>query len=54
MKLTVTRAFGDYTEGDSITDDKTVAAILASDNDGNVVRVADDAPVKPAPAPTPL
>jgi hypothetical protein len=48
MKLIVTNAFADYAKGDEITDAKAIAAILASDNAGNVVKVA--VPEKPAKA----
>lgn len=40
MELIVTRPFGDYKPGDRISDPKVIEAILASDNSGNVVRVA--------------
>jgi hypothetical protein len=51
MKLIVTNAFADFAKGDQITDQAAIDAVLASDNAGNVVKVAD-APADP-PADTP-
>ena len=50
MKLTVTNAFGDYARGDDITDPDQIAAILASDNAQNVVKVTLPPEDKPAKA----
>lgn len=48
MDLIVTNAFGEYKPGDRITDADEVAAILASDNSGNVVKTAAAPTPKPA------
>lgn len=41
--LVVVRAFGSHRIGDVITDEKTIAAILASEHGENVVRIVPPA-----------
>ncbi|EJN07790.1 hypothetical protein [Herbaspirillum sp. YR522] len=51
MNLVVTHAFGDYQVGNQISDEQTVAEILASEQAQFVVKVASSAPESPfAPA----
>ncbi len=53
MALRVIQAFGGNTVGDEITDAATIADVLASDQAGFVVAVADpEKPAKAPPAPT--
>ena len=46
MKLVVTVPFGTYKQGDEITDQDAIQAVLASEQSAYVVQVADDAPQK--------
>ena len=46
MKLVVTVPFGTYTQGDEITDQDAIQAVLASEQSAYVVQVSDDAPPK--------
>ena len=40
IKLVVTNTFGDHPKGADITDAAEIQAVLASENAGNVVKVA--------------
>jgi len=48
--LTVINPFGDYQKGDQITDQKAIDAILASENQGHVVKTNAPDPKAPPPA----
>lgn len=46
MKLVVNVPFGTYKQGDEITDQDAIQAVLASEQSAYVVQVSDDAPPK--------
>jgi hypothetical protein len=49
IKLVVIHPFGDYSRGDEISDDKTIADVLSGENAGSVNKVAAPAAAPVAP-----